>query len=323
MGGDENVALRESKLEQFVREAKVVLTEHSREHLSRLPLVGLRHASHAYSLSFQIVELFQSVRRFMFSQITHFSQLPQDHIFIQAFVDTSVQQSHFGELFFMKDLELESEHRFGSQPHKSTDLPLIGLKRRNSRGISKFFEAVHKFTCSQAARTNPEHLSYTFEHVLGTDVKVDKDMHLQSKRWREGLSGEDVAPCRAEGEIAGLADEDMGLDMLPGSFKANGEFSVERFISTIGSLQLSASCHVTDSEPFVSGGGLMAFSVQLPSGVLLEGPHEDQAGSSLRSDDDPQEQHREGTCIVGLYSCSVHVLMCEGRKGGVHLNSLL
>ena len=330
VGDEEKAGLldkRESKLEQFVREAKVVLSQHSCDHLSQLPLVGLRPRSHAYTFSFQIVELFQSVRRFIFSQITHVRQLTQDQGFIQAFVDTSVQQSHFGTLFFMKDLELESEHHSTLQPHKSADLPLIGLKQRDSRGVSKFFKAVHKFTCTQAAHTNPEHFSYTFEHVLGTDVKMDRDVHLQSKRWegdlnRDGSVNSETAALPqeergGEGEIRGLAEEGMGLNMFPGNImgdNTNREFSVEHFISSVGNLQLSVSSHLTDLEPYASGGGLMALTVQLPSSVLVEvphqdpassSPHQDQVGSSLKSDDESLEQHREGR--IGLYTVTVCV----------------
>ena len=111
---------QESKIEQCVREAK----ECSQEYLSRLPLVGLRPAGRAIAVSLQIVDLLHAVRVFVFSEISHLRQITQDKSFIQAFADVSAQQSQFGTLYFMKELEIEHEDHATLQSHMSFDFPL-------------------------------------------------------------------------------------------------------------------------------------------------------------------------------------------------------
>ena len=139
---------QESKMEQCVREAK----ERSREYLLRLPLVGLRPAGRATVVSLQIVDLFQAVRVFVFSEISHLRQITRNKSFIQAFADVSAQQSQFGTLYFMKESEID-------QSHISSDLPIVGLKRGDSNPVSNFFQTMHKFTHANTAHISHENLT--------------------------------------------------------------------------------------------------------------------------------------------------------------------
>ena len=157
---------RESKMEQCIREAK----EHSQEYLSHLPLVGLRPAGHACTVSLQIVDLFRAVRMFVFSEISHLREITQEKSFIRAFADVAAQQSQFGTLYFMKESEIEFENHATSQSDISSDFSLIGLN-----AVSNFFKAVHKFTHTKTANTSHKNLSSANQLLPGstTEDKMD------------------------------------------------------------------------------------------------------------------------------------------------------
>ena len=164
---------QESKMEQCIREAK----EHSQEYLSHLPLVGLRPAGRAYTVSLQIVELFQAVRMFVFSEISHLREITQDKSFIQAFADVAAQQSQFGTLYFMKESEIEFENHATFQSHNCSDFPLIGLNP-----VSNFFKAVHKFTHTKTAHTSHKNLSSANRLLSGgiTEDEMDNELGVSS-----------------------------------------------------------------------------------------------------------------------------------------------
>ena len=153
---------QESKMEQCVREAK----ERSREYLSRLPLVGLRPAGRATVVSLQIVDLFQAIRVFVFSEISHLRQITQNKSFIEAFADVSAQQSQFGTLYFMKESEID-------QSHNSSDLPIVGLKHGDSNPVSNFFQTMHKFTHANTVHISHENLTPA-NRLLPGSITEDK-----------------------------------------------------------------------------------------------------------------------------------------------------
>ena len=160
-------------MEQCIREAK----EHSQEYLSHLPLVGLRTASRACTVSLQIVDLFQAVRMFVFSEISHLRQITQDKSFIRAFADIAAQQSQFGTLYFMKESEIELENHATFQSHNSSDFSLIGLN-----AVSNFFKAFHKFTHTKTAHTSHKNLSPANRLLPGstTEDKMDNEFGVSS-----------------------------------------------------------------------------------------------------------------------------------------------
>ena len=153
-------------MEQCIREAK----EHSQKYLSHLPLVGLRPAGHACTVSLQIVDLFRAVRMLVFSEISHLREITQEKSFIRAFADVAAQQSQFGTLYFMKESEIEFENHATSQSDISSDFSLIGLN-----AVSNFFKAVHKFTHAKTAHTSHKSLSSANRLLPGstTEDKMD------------------------------------------------------------------------------------------------------------------------------------------------------
>ena len=198
---------QESKMEQCVREAK----ERSREYLSRLPLVGLRPAGRAIAVSLKIVDLFQAVRVFVFSEISHLRQITRDKSFIQAFADVSAQQSQFGTLYFMKESEIEHEDHATLQSHMSSDFP---LKYRDSNPVSNFFQTMHRFTHANTAHISHENVSPA-NRLLPGGITEDKMPNELVERFSSTLNSLRFSVFEQLTSLASASSVTLSLSGVP------------------------------------------------------------------------------------------------------------
>ena len=206
---------RESKMEQCIREAK----EHAQEYLSHLPLVGLRPAGHAYTVSLQIVDLFQAVRMFVFSEISHLREITQEKSFIRAFADVAAQQSQFGTLYFMKESEIEFENHTTFQSHNSSDFSLIGLN-----AVSNFFKAVHKFTHAKTAHATHKSLSSANRLLPGstTEDKMDNEPSSTLNSLQFSVPEQLTPPASASSVALSVPVEGASKDQRKGDSQQDG-----------------------------------------------------------------------------------------------------
>ena len=182
---------RESKRQRFIQEARLFYEQHTRESISDLPLVGLKHESRVYDGSYKVIDICHGLRLLAVEQVSQFSLVQYLN---RSLTDRSLRSAICSEATSFAadglveggtlDLALEDFER------PSDTIVLVGMRPKSdlsSKLLEKFFKAAWKF-CRAMSDSHSNLTIGTFDNVLGVDGSTLQQTTLSSQG--EGLTGQ-------------------------------------------------------------------------------------------------------------------------------------
>ena len=175
---------RESKRQRFIQEARLFYEQHTRESISDLPLVGLKHESRVYDWSYKVIDVCRGLRLLAIEQVSQFSLVQYLN---QSLTDGSLRTAICSEATSFAadgsveggtlDLALEEFER------PSDAIPLVGMRPKSdpsSKLLEKFFKAAWNF-CRAMSDSHSNLTIGTFDNVLGVDGSTLQRTKLSSQ----------------------------------------------------------------------------------------------------------------------------------------------
>ena len=204
---------RELRRQLFIQEARSIYEQHSRESLSKLPLVGLKQESRLYNKSGKIAD---ACRGLKILAVERTSRLSLVRYLSRSLTDAALRGAIFSEATsFASDFsavggtcDVTTEDIGRPASPESTDVPLVGMKTRSDSSSSlnlleKFFKAARKF-CRTVSDSHSDLMIVvgTFDNILGAD-----SLALQQATLSTTSRGSAVPSSRCETTKAGETPE--------------------------------------------------------------------------------------------------------------------
>ena len=225
---------------QFEQELKSLLQQHSFEHLSSLPLVGMRHDHLSYRLSYKVTDSLSFIKSLVSGKSSSFKHMPlvglkhdplpyklsfklMDSLsFVRTFISGAISQSsllqNLSRTFTpqLTNVQLQRslcDHQssFIAESEGVLYLESNPLHIDQSKLVTRFLKAVQKLNRSQKT------VRHSFDNVLGIDG-LQQDIDTMVARSNDVVLTKDKDECQcptdADVKINGLSLDGLGeLDM--------------------------------------------------------------------------------------------------------------